>query len=84
MKYVSMILGVSMWDERRNAELRAEADLERVEVMLIRRKLWWLGRVARMSNNRILKYMLVCTCKPEGGKHVPGGVKKEDGLMLMW
>ena len=53
---------------------RAEAGLERLEVMLLRRRLQWLGHVVRMSNNCILKCMLVC--KPEGGKCVPGGQRR--------
>ena len=64
MKGVRVILGVSKWDMRRNTELRAEAGLERVEVMLMRRRLQWLGHEARMSKSRIPKCMLVC--EPEG------------------
>ena len=58
-------------DKRRNTELRAEAGLERVEVILLRRRLKWLGQVAMIVSTRIPKCMLVC--KPEGGKRLPGG-----------
>ena len=54
--------------------MKVEAGLERVEVILMRRRLQWLGHVARMSNNCIPKCMLVY--KPEGGKGVPGGQRR--------
>ena len=41
--------GVTKWDNKRNTELRVMAGLERVEVMLMRRRLRWLGHVARME-----------------------------------
>ena len=59
MKCVRVILGVSMWDKRRNTELSAEAGLERIEVTLMMRRLWCLGHVARVSNNCIPKCMHV-------------------------
>ena len=68
LKYVRVICGVSMWDNKRNTELRANSGLERVEVMLTRRRLEWLGHVAKISNNHIPKRMLVY--RPEGGKCV--------------
>ena len=63
-----------MRDKRRNTELRAEAGLQRVEMMLLRRRLQWLGHVARMDSTRIFKCVLVC--KPDRGKHNPGGQKR--------
>ena len=71
MKCVRVILGVTKWDKKRNAELRAMAGLERVEVMLMRRRLRWLGHVARMEETHIPKCLL--TCKPDGGKRSVGG-----------
>ena len=58
-KCVRVIFGVSLWDKKRNTELRAEADLEGVEVMLMKRRLRWLGHVARMDSTRIPKCMHV-------------------------
>ena len=74
MMCVWVILGVSRWEQKRNTELRAMAGLERVEVMLMRRRLRWLGHVARMEGNRIPKCLLVC--KPFGGKRSAGGQKR--------
>ena len=41
MGCVWVILRVTKWDMKRNTELRAMAGLERVEVMLMRRRLRW-------------------------------------------
>ena len=48
-KFVRVILGVMKWDKKRNTKLRGIAVLESVEVMLMRRMLWWLKDVARME-----------------------------------
>ena len=53
--------------------IRAEANMETVESMLRRRRLRWLGHVARMGTERIPRQLLVC--KPEGGKRTAGGQK---------
>ena len=74
MKCVRVILGVTRWDEKRNTDLRAMADLRRVEVMLMKRRLRWLGHVARMEEARIPKCLLVC--KLAGGKRSVGGQKR--------
>ena len=49
MRCVRVILGVTRWNQNqeRNTELRAMAGMDRVEVMLMRRKLRWLGHVSR-------------------------------------
>ena len=43
MKCTRVILAVSVRDERRNTELRAVAGMERLEVVLMRRRLRWLA-----------------------------------------
>ena len=65
---------MTRWDEKRNTDLRATAGLERVEVMMMKSRLRWLGHVARMEEIRIPKCLLVC--KPAGGKHSVGGQKR--------
>ena len=76
MRCVRVILGLTKWNKKRNTdcELRAMAGLERVEVMQMRRRLRWLGHVARMEETRIPKYLL--TCKPDGSKCSVGGQKR--------
>ena len=51
------------------------AGLERVEVMLMRRRLGWLGHVAQMEEACIPKCLLVC--KQAGGKRSVGGQKRQ-------
>ena len=53
MGCLRVILGVSRWDKMRNTELRSLAGLERVEIMLMRRRLRWLGHVQRMEGCRL-------------------------------
>ena len=74
MRCVRVILGVTRWDQKRNTELRAAAGLERVEVMLMRRRLRWLGHVARMEETCIPKCLVVS--KLARGKHSVGGQKR--------
>ena len=59
MRCVWVILGVTRWDQKRNTELRAATGLERVEVMLMRRRLRWLGHVAKIGETHIPKCLLV-------------------------
>ena len=69
------ILGVSRRDMKRNTELRLMAGIERVEVMVMRRRLRWLGHVERMADSRIPKCLLVC--QPYGGKRSVRGQKRQ-------
>ena len=69
-----VILGVSRWDQKRNTELRLEAGIERVEVMVMRRRLCWLGHLERMADTRLPRCLLVC--RPQAGKHSAGRQKR--------
>ena len=69
-----MILGVSRWDQKRDTDLRSKAGIERVEVMVMRRRLRWLGHLERMDDTRLPKCLLVC--RPQAGKHSAGGQKR--------
>ena len=62
--------------KKRNTELRAMADLERVEVMLMRRPRW-LVHVARMEETRIS----VCASQLDARIHAVGGQTKSCGMM---
>lgn len=57
------------------------AGLERLEVMLMRRRLRWLGHIARMYETRIPKCLL--GCKPAGGKHSVGGQKRRGNDVIV-
>ena len=58
--HVRAILGVSQWDQERNTELHSGTGLDRVEVMIMRRRLRWLGHVERMNDTCIPKCMSSC------------------------
>ena len=73
MRCLRIILGVSMREKQRNTDIRAKANIETVETMVRKRKLRWLGHVARMDAGRIPRQLLVC--RPETGKHTAGGQK---------
>ena len=73
MRCLRIILGLSVRQQKRNTVIRTEANMETVESMLRRRRLRWLGHVARMGTERIPRQLLVC--KPEGGKRTAGGQK---------
>ena len=68
------ILGVSRRDMKRNTELRLMAGIQRVEVMVMRRRLHWLRHVERIADSRIPMCLLVC--QPYGGKRSVGGQKR--------
>ena len=55
MGCLRVILGVSRWDKLRNTELRSLGGLEKVDVMVMRSRLQWLGHVERMDTSRIPK-----------------------------
>ena len=74
MGCLQVILGVTRWDMKRNTTLRSLGDMERVEVMVMRRKLRWLGHIERMEDSRLPKCFLVC--KPVNGRRSVGGQKR--------
>ena len=66
---------VTRWDKKRSVELhvRSMADIERVEVMVMRRRLHWLGHLELSDDTCLPKCLLVCC--PLVGKHTVGGQK---------
>ena len=54
--------------------LRSLGEMERVETMIMKRRLRWLGHLERMENSRIPKCFLVC--RPVTGRRSAGGQKK--------
>ena len=67
---IRTILGLSLFDKLRNTDLRRRANIERVETILQRRRLRWLGHIERMKNTRLPKQLLVS--KFEEGKRPHG------------
>ena len=58
-------------EKQRSTEIRARANIGTVETMVRKRRLRWLGHVARMDAGHIPRQLLVC--KLEVGKHAVGG-----------
>ena len=69
-----VILGESQWDKKRNSELQSLGGLERVEVMVMRRRLRWLGHMERMGISHLPKCLLVS--RPLSGKRSVSGQKR--------
>ena len=63
-----LFLFIFQYFKTRNTDLRHRADIDRVETMLQRRRLRWLGHVQRMENSSLPKKLLVI--KIEGGKRL--------------
>ena len=74
MGCLRVILGVTRWDMKRNTMLRCLDEMERVETMIMKRRLRWLGHLKRMENSQIPKCFLVC--RPVTGRRSAGGQKK--------
>ena len=66
-----VILGISLWKERRNTSLRAQAQQEHIDSILMRRRLHFQGHLARMDDHHVPKQLLLCTpahdSRPLGG-----------------
>ena len=60
------ILGISKMDKVRNVEVRKKAGMMQVEVIMLQRRLRWLGHVVRMASERIPRCLLASTIA--GGK----------------
>ena len=73
MRCLRIILGISVREKQRNTTVRSMARIETVETMIRKRRLRWLGHVARMKPDRIPRQLLVC--KFDGGKRSVGGQK---------
>ena len=69
-----VILGEHRWDNKRNTEIHSQAGMERVEVMLLERRLHWLGHIERMEDSHIPKCLLVC--RPAHSKRSVSGQKR--------
>ena len=68
------ILGLSLFDKIRNTEIRNRANIERIETLLRRRRLRWLGHIQRTENSRLPKQLVVSKIKE--GKRLHGKQKQ--------
>ena len=80
MQCLRNIFGLSVRQQKRNTEIRPEANMETVESMLRRRRLRWLGHVGRMGTEHMPRQLLVC--KLGGGKWTTGG--RDCGGQMLW
>ena len=69
-----IITGTFLWDKMRNTQLRSNAKIERVEVLIQKWRLQWLGHLARMPDDRLPKKLLVS--RISNGKRHQGGQKQ--------
>ena len=69
------ILGLTLWDIRRNANILRETGELPIEEQLRRKHLQWFGHVKRMYDDRPQKQLL--KCRPRGKKRPQGGTPPE-------
>ena len=73
-KCLRITTGTSSWEKIKNTELRDKANIERIDVMIQKRRLQWLGHLERMPADRLLKKLL--TSKITDGRRQQGGQKQ--------
>ena len=73
-KCLRIITRTFLWEEMRKTQLRNLTKIERVDVLIQKRRLQWLGYVERMSDERLQKKLLVS--KIMNGKRCQGGQKQ--------
>ena len=71
MKCLRDIVGVTLWDQRRNEDILAETGELPMEDQLRLKRLQWFGHLQRMPDHRPQRQVL--KCRPEGKKRKPGG-----------
>jgi len=69
------ILGVTWKDKLKNEEIRTRTGLQKVETIIMERRLRWLGHVMRMDNDRIPHQELNWKLE-KGFKRTPGRPRK--------
>ena len=75
------ILGVSLWDGKRDTSIRKIANLQRISTMLTQRRLRLLGHILRMDEFRLPRKLLVCA-SPQGRRSVGGQRMRWNDLVL--
>ena len=75
------ILGVSLWDDKRDTSIRKIANLQRISTMLTQRRLLLLGHIMHMDECRLPRKLLVCA-SPQGRRSVGGQRMRWNDLVL--
>ena len=65
MRCLCSILGVSLWDGKKDTFIRKIAHLQRLSTMLTQRRLQLLGHILRMDECRLPRKVLVCAPSQE-------------------
>ena len=73
---IRIITGTSFWEKKKNTQLRTNAKIQRVDVMMQHRRLQWLGHVERMNEERIPRKILV--------SRIVGGKRSKEGQKKRW
>ena len=81
MRSLRFILGVSLWDGKRDTSIRKIAHLQRISIMLTQRRLRLLGHILRMDECRLPRKLLVCA-SPQGRRSVGGQRMRWNDLVL--
>ena len=71
MKCLRDIVGVTLWDMRRNADIPEETGELPIAEQLRLKRLQWFGHLQRMPDHRPQKQLL--RCRPRGKRRRPGG-----------
>ena len=71
MRCLRDIVGVTLWDKRRNVDILEETGELPIEEQLRQKRLQWFGHLQRMPDHRPQKQLL--RCRPSGKKRKPGG-----------
>ena len=71
MRCLRDIVGVTLWDMRRNVDILEETGELPVEEQLRQKRLQWFGHLQRMPDHRPQKQLL--RCRLRGKKRTPGG-----------
>ena len=71
MKCLRDIIGVTLWDQKRNEDILAETGEMPVEDQLKLKRLRWFGHLQRMPDHQPQRQVLKCS--PQGKRRKPGG-----------
>ncbi len=71
MKCLRDIIGVTLWDQKRNEDILAETGEMPVEDQLKLKQLRWFGHLQRLPDHRPQRQVL--KCRPQGKRRKPGG-----------